>query len=193
MVNSNLTFDGALKKFKSATTSSMKYARICAEMALRHFAETDNLNHCQAFFDAMPKNYTRKAAFVQWLVDHAPAELADGKFSKDKSDTANKLNIDGAMAKPFWDYVPEKPVINYSAKDVIEALERTIKRFDNSKKMKPATDDAKTTLARVKAALHGVEVGTKPDVTKPVNAGKTEAKGEQIGVIDYRVEDHLVA
>ncbi|HKI62893.1 MAG TPA: hypothetical protein VKA31_11420 [Mariprofundaceae bacterium] len=188
-----ITFDYALKQFKSATTSSMKYARICAEMALREFADSGNLSQCQQFLDAMPKNYTRKAAFVQWVVDHSPLLLADGKFQKDKSDTANKLNIDGAMTKPFWDYVPEKPIINYSAKDVIEALERTIKRFDNSKKMHPATDDAVATLARVKAAIHGVEVVTKPDVTQPVNAGKTEAKGEQVGVIDYRADDSLVA
>lgn len=152
-----LTFDTALKRFKSTTTSSMKYARICAEMALRHFSETGDTQYCQRFMDAMPKNYTRRAAFIKWLVAHSPAELVNGKIVKDKSDTANDFDMAGACDNPFWDFAPEKLILNYSAKDVIEAVERTLKRFENRKKYHPASDAASETVARLKATLATVQ------------------------------------
>lgn len=153
----NITFEAALKRFTSATTSSMKYARICAELALRHFADHDDLRKCQLFLDAMPKNYTRKSAFVEWLVAHSPAELVDGKLQKDKGENANAFDLKGATAKPFWDYAPERPIQNFSAKDVIEALHRTIKKFENSKKYAPATPEAAARLATIKAAVENLD------------------------------------
>lgn len=152
-----LTFEAALKRFKSATTSSMKYARICAEMALREFASSGNISMCQQFLDAMPKNYTRKSAFIEWLVAHSPAELIDGKLRKDPNDTANAFNLEGATAKPFWDFAPERPVQNFSAKDVIEAIHRTVKKFENSKKYAPATPEAAARLATIKAAVENLD------------------------------------
>lgn len=158
-------FDTALGRFIKATKDSMTYARQCAELAIKHYQEHGDLSQCQKFLDAMPKNYTRRVAFLQWLAAHAPVTIADGKLLKDRSENALDFNLDGAMAKPFWDFAPEKPIVNFTAADLADAVRKLIARYENADKMRPADDDAAQEIVAIKRAVEPIlaKVATSPE------------------------------
>lgn len=146
-------FDKALKGFVASISKSMTFARECAEMAIRHFQEHGDVTYLQRFRDAMPENYSRRAAFDLWMRDHSPITMKDKRLVKDNSETAKPFNIDGACAKPFWDYAPEREQVAFGADDVVISIERVLHRFENTKKYKPADDAAQARLDLAKAAI----------------------------------------
>lgn len=151
MGNSNETkqrFDDTLKVFVLSIKDAMKAAKECSIMALEHYAEHDNLNWCQKFLDAMPKNFTRKAAYVKWLAAHSPITMVDGKFKKDKADDAVKFDLEGARKKVFWDYAPANEDILLTDAQAFAKLMTAIKYFRR--------DSVKTTET-VKALVNEVE------------------------------------
>lgn len=150
MAQKDLTFAAALALFTTATADSMKYAEICAMMALRHFAEHGNLVYCQRFMDAMPKNYIRKVAFVKWLANFAPVTMEKDKLLKDTSEGAKEFDLDGAAKEKFWEFAPDTEAVAFGPDDVLAAIKALIKKFENPKRSTPKDDLASAAVVSLK-------------------------------------------
>ena len=150
MSKEKVTFDEALKRFVKHTALSMKYAEMCAQMALQHFHDHGQVARLQQFFDAMPENWVRKAAFKLWLRDHAPITMVDGKFLKDVSEDANEFNLAQAFAKPFWEFAPDPEDVYFGRSDLVSDIEKLIKKREGKRQFAD-DDDAKAALAQVKS------------------------------------------
>lgn len=150
-----MTFDVALQRFMRSTAVSMASARMCAEMAIRHFEAHGDLSLAQRFYDAIANgkanNYVRKAAFVKWLAAHSPVTMAGGIFKKDTKETAVQFNVKKACEKSFWEYAPDPEAIVFEATDVVKMISNVVKRLSNDEKAKPLDDKAKEALSKVKA------------------------------------------
>lgn len=172
-----LTFDKALKGFVTSTNNSMKFARMCANIAIKHFAEHGDVIYAQNFLDAMPKNYVRRAAFLKWLASHSPVIMVDGKLAKDKAETAVAFNVEAAHAIDFWEFAPDMEVVEFDTTDILKALKGAIKKFENKERYK--AHDAQT-LLRLEAAKNLI-VGfeAQPAVTEPAanTNGSTPVEG----------------
>lgn len=157
MAKEKLSFDVALKRFKSATQNSMKYALTCSIMSLEHFAEHGDLSKCQAFLDAMPANYVRKAAYLKWLTAHAPVTIEKGTLKKDTSEKALKaVDLDGARSISFWEFAPDPELVVFQTGDVVQAVLGVIKRFENSERYKPGDETAARAVQTLKNAVANV-------------------------------------
>ena len=123
----NADFDKHLKVFVKSVATVMESAKHCANISILHFAEHGDVSLCQRFLDAMPKNFVRRAAYLQWLLAHSPLKVthqAGGaiKLSKDKSEKANPYNTEAALKVLFWDFAPDP-------EDIIVTDEDAFKRF----------------------------------------------------------------
>jgi hypothetical protein len=152
-----LTFETALKRFVTATNSSMRYARICAEMALEHFAEHGNITMAQQLLDAMPQNYVRRAAYLKWLDAHAPITMEGGKLRKDTAPNATEFNVELALSKPFWDFAPDPEQVHFGSDDIVVALKGKLRTFRNDRHV--ANDEkAMATLEAAEKAVANIAV-----------------------------------
>lgn len=157
-------FDQALKLFIDSQTTAMEAARICAELGIQEYAKSGNLTPLQSFHDAMDKNFSRRSAFLKWLVAHAPVMMVKGTFKKstDEAEIAKfvedgegatvKCHLTAALEKPFWDFDPPEQIVNFSASDLDKAILAVIKRFENSKH-NPADEAAATRIRVIKERL----------------------------------------
>lgn len=127
--DSQALFTKHLDAFVGAIKASMEHALICAVMAIEHYAAHEDLSYCQRFLDAMPKNFTRRTAFLKWLAAHSPITIEDGKLKKDKADDAVPFNVEAAKAKPFWEFAPDQEDIVLSDNDAFKRLMQAIKYF----------------------------------------------------------------
>lgn len=163
-------FEKALNTFIRSTKESMDSARRCAEMALDHYAEHGNTIWCQRFYDAMPQNWTRKQAYLRWLVAFAPITMENKKFVKDTRENASVLDVEGAKKLPFWDFAPELEIIDFSAEDITKALGQMIKRFNNTKRYSATDEEAILVLKKLEGIYTGI-TGEAP----PANENTTDS------------------
>lgn len=141
-------FEKHIVDFVSSTKTSMEAARHCAEAALLHFENFDDVTLLQRFHDAMPLNYSRRQAFIRWAGDHSPLTSKAGKFSKNKKPDARKFDTKKALSEPFWEYAPEAKLLYYTASTIMEEVERLVKKFtDTSKKDNVTVSDDPITAA----------------------------------------------
>lgn len=148
-------FDTALRTFVVAIKESMDAAKICSMLAITHYADTGNLNWCQKFLDAMPKNFTRRAAFLKWMAAHSPITFTDGKFKKDKGDKAVEFDIEGAGKKSFWEFAPALEDIVLTDEDAFKKLMQSVKYFRrNSVK---TSDKIKACVNEIEAVVNNAE------------------------------------
>lgn len=138
------TFHDYLKGFVRSTALSMKYAEKCAQLGLEHFAECGDVVYCQAFLDAMPKNYVRRAAYMKWLFEFSPIIYDEGKLVKDKGKDARELRLKEAFAEPFWDFAPDPEIVQVTQQAIINRLKGVLKSYHNEKRFK--TDKASEKL-----------------------------------------------
>jgi hypothetical protein len=163
-------FDKKRAAWVKGVTSNKALGALLAQVAGEHFAAHGDTSYIQDFYGDMRsagKNYVRSSAFLAWLVAHFPVKLEQNKFVKDQ-ELATKMNwsdksarnalIEKAKAKPFYDFAPEAVVENYKADTVIVALEKAIKRFENSKHYQPENEEAKAFLDRAKGAVAQLKV-----------------------------------
>ena len=123
----NADFDKHLKVFIKSVATVMDSAEKCANISILHFEKHGDVSLCQRFLDAMPKNFVRRAAYLQWLIAHSPLKVTHAtggfiKLSKDKSEKANQFDTAKAIAVKFWDFAPDP-------EDVIVTDEDAFKRF----------------------------------------------------------------
>lgn len=135
-------FEAVLRLFVNATNTSKKHALTLSIMAIETFAEHGDLSKAQKFLDAMPQNFLRKQAFIAWLVNFAPVKLEKGKFTKDQKRGSMKIDLAAAKVKAFWDFEPEKPIVNYGFDDVRTQVLRLVKRYENSERYKAKEESA---------------------------------------------------
>lgn len=150
-----LTFEQALKGYSRTLKSNMKFAEACAILALEHFAQHGDTVYIQRFFDAMVKNYARRNAFLAWVVAFAPIALVSNKFVKDTSETASKLDLDGARKITFWNFSPEVEIKTFSASDIDNRLISLVKSLMNEERQKPLDDAAKAKLLQLEGLVKG--------------------------------------
>lgn len=163
MANTRINFETALKRFVSATNQSKKYALLCANLSLAHFKEHGDVAYCQRFLDAMGTNYVRPVAYVKWLTTFAPIVLDGKKLVKDKSKDAkamDAIDLDKAAETPFWDFAPNKEDVIFQSTDVIVAVQRVLKKFENNPHYKAKDDKATATVVSLQSALDKIG-GTK--------------------------------
>lgn len=151
-------FDTALKAYSATVSRNMEAARSCAIFAMNHFAEHGDTVLMQRFFDAMPKNYARRNAFLIWVHDHAPVTVAhEGKgvvkFIKDQTRADMEVDLEGAFKADFWDYSPEKAIVEFKVDNIVQAVQTALKKFHNTKKYQPESPEAAAELARIEKAI----------------------------------------
>jgi hypothetical protein len=155
-------FDKTRLAFRRATESGKRLAHTLAMASLRHFAKHGDTSYIADFYGDLTgtgKNFIRAGAFMKWLVAYTPVKMEQKKFLKDQ-ERATALNwsdeaacealIAKAEAVPFWDFDPEATITNFKASDVIAAVEKLVKRFENESKSKPEDDAAKAVVLQLK-------------------------------------------
>lgn len=170
-------FAGLLQVFTTAIVSAMSTSTELAIMGLEHFAadskgNSGDLSYCQRFLDAMPKNYTRVAAYITWLKAHAPVtvegNVKDGyRLKKDKSDNAVALNIKAAKEKPYWEFSPAKEGVNFGVEDVMKALMRVVKTHRDSNH-KPTSELAIIAVNKAEVAVRHLQAEMAKELTDKV-------------------------
>lgn len=146
-------FAGHLATFTKLTVDGMASARVCAELALTHFAKTGDVVYLQNMLDVIEKegkNYVRKAAFLSWAIAFSPLTSEKGKLRKDKSKEANPFNLLGAEEKPFWEFAPEKEAVVFGYNDVVVKLKAVVKSFEDEKRFKAGSAKALEAVAATK-------------------------------------------
>lgn len=134
-----MKFEARLRTFVNSTKTAMKAALDCANMSIAHFEEHGDLSYAQKFFDAMPKNYVRRMAFVQWLAAFSPVTMEKGKFIKDKHEDAVEFNVKIAHSQSFWDYAPDPEEIHWGKADLVAQVKSLITRYKGDRYV--ANDD----------------------------------------------------
>ena len=152
-------FSANLDTFKRLTVDGMASARLCAEMALTHFAKTGDVVYLQNMLDVIEKegkNYVRKAAFLSWAIAFSPLTSEKGKLRKDKSKDANPFNLLKAEEKPFWEFAPEKEAVAFGYNDVVVKLKAVIKSYKDEKKFHAASEKATELVSTVEKFVAGL-------------------------------------
>lgn len=152
-------FAGHLATFTKLTVDGMASARLCAELALTHFAKTGDVIYLQNMLDVIEKegkNYVRKAAFLSWAIAFSPLTSEKGKLRKDKSKDANPFNLLGAEEKPFWEFAPEKEAVAFGYNDVVVKLKAVIKGYKDEKKFHAASEKATELVSTVEKFVAGL-------------------------------------
>ena len=134
----------------------METARELANITISQFEEHGDLSYAQSFYDAMPKNYVRRAAFIKWMADHSPIVVSNDLFSKDKSDEAVGFRVDLAHKTSFWEYAPDPEQVHFGSNDVVVALKRTIAKF-GKERYTAASDKAAIAVNHAKVMIETLE------------------------------------
>lgn len=136
--NTLAIFNESLEAFVRTLEDNKRFARICADMGLDHFAAHQDLIYLQRFLDKISsngKNYVRKAAFLQWCMDFAPIKESEGKLTKDKAskvwdDPQAKADlIEKAHAVAFWDHKPDTEQVYFGNMEYLKAMAAAHKKF----------------------------------------------------------------
>ena len=103
---------------------------------LAHFAEHGDLSKAQRLVDGL-HSACRPNALRAWFVKYGPISYSakTNRFTKDKSDDAKELNLDGANASPYFSDTKEQTVaalLDITKADALFAA--TIKRLEKALK-----------------------------------------------------------
>jgi hypothetical protein len=126
-------FELKLKSFQRSTRANMLQALQLSQFTIQHFERHGDLGPVQRFYNAMTKNYHRRAAYKVWVMAHSPVKVEGDKFTKDKGEDARPFDVQGALKKPFWEFAPEKEDVYFVTEDVYTAVMKTIKKFQGEK------------------------------------------------------------
>ena len=136
----------------------METARELANITISQFAEHGDLSYAQSFYDNMPKNYVRRAAYLKWMADHSPLSMANDQLSKDKSDDAAPFKVEVALLTSFWEYAPDPEQVHFGSNDVVVALKRTVAKF-GKERYTAASDKAAIAVNHAKVMIEELEAG----------------------------------
>jgi hypothetical protein len=127
-------FEGLLKTFVESTNISQDAAEQLSWITIEEFERTGNLSLAQRFLEAMPENYIRRQAYLQWLADFSPLEMDGNVLKKDKRSSARKFDVESAKAIKFWMHKKESKAVSFfSADSVVVAIEQAAGKFNGSR------------------------------------------------------------
>lgn len=149
-------FDDLLAQFVKTKHSAQDYALTLSEMAIDQYAGHGDLSYCQRFHDAMPRNFARRVAFLRWLDAFSPIVVEGGIIKKDRSENATEFNLEGAKAKPFWQFAPDTEQITFTVNDIVTQLKQVVRRNGNDNH-KPEDETAAAALKAADAAVKAFE------------------------------------
>ena len=145
-------FETALNGFIHTGTAHREYALECSIFAIQHFAEHGDVVYLNRFAEAMTQTKTmRRNALMKWACDFAPLKFEGGKFVGDtKKGKPKDTDIEGALAKPFWEHAPEEMIQNYNGDDVVKMVNQLVKRLKGERaKLNPEAKQKVTLLEHV--------------------------------------------
>lgn len=155
-------FDKTLQTFVKSQASLLRTAKALAEAAISHFQEHGDLGYAQQLYDAMDSNFTRRIAFVKWMVAHSPCKLEKAHWVKDRGPQANDFDLDKALSTPFWEFAPAKEVQDFSSEDLLSAVTNLLNRYQNAEKFHAKDQKAQETLRQLKKAVGTVTAPNMP-------------------------------
>jgi hypothetical protein len=204
------TFDSKRVSARKHTGTLKVLFQELANASLDHFGEHGDTSYIADLWSDINdygKNFIRGSSFLKWLVAHSPVQLKDKKFSKDKAreaeiwgtPAAKAAMLAKAYAKSFWDFDPEAAITDFSADDVVESLEKLIKRFENSKRMHAADENAKARVVQIKDFFKTLKAekpvepveGETPAET-PTEEAPAQAESEESVVTDASPEGEII-
>lgn len=141
------TFETQLPIFVKSVKESMVAARACAEAALCHFEAHGDVTLLQTFHDAMPKDYSRRSAFLSWARAFSPLDMKAGKMLKDKRKEATPFNIEKALSEPFWEHTKDVEIVNFTHQSIIKDVDRLFKKYCED--TEHASNDEATRAAQI--------------------------------------------
>jgi len=168
-----VAFDKLLAVFVKSTRESMDAALELANMCILHYAgptkdgeKAGDTSMAEKFVNAMPKNYIRQVAFLDWMRFHSPLKVTgnveDGfKLSKDKSPEAVKRGwrVDAAILTPFWEFKKaDQEVKPFGSNDVVKALRASLKKFEDGEKFEASSKFATLAVADAKGMINKLAV-----------------------------------
>ena len=155
-------FDQMIEVWTKATKQSKELARDIADYALSHAFKHGNITLLNKFLVALEttgKNYVRKSAYLLWLKAYAPVKMEQNVLVVDENKEYDPELLKKALAKPFYDFAPEKQKVFFEADGVVVSITRAINGFDRDN-MIPKDDNAskavelaRTTIARLKREI----------------------------------------
>lgn len=154
---STMDFDVALSRYINSSRESRQMARLCAEMAIVEFANSGQLAKCQLLLDSISPNYGRLLAYKAWLIAFCPVRFntETKRLKKDKSPEAKPFDIEGALAKPFWEFKPESDPVEFDISDLMKAVSAVLRKHRGDK-MIPKNDAVKARLTKLEVAVDAV-------------------------------------
>ena len=142
-------FDQMIEAWRKATKTSKELAREIADYALSHAFEHGNITLLNKFLVALEttgKNYVRKSAYLLWLKAYAPVKMEQNILVVDEKKEYDLELLKKALAKPFYDFAPEKQKVFFEAEGVVTPISRVIAGFDRDN-MIPKDDNATQAVA----------------------------------------------
>ncbi len=152
-----IDFEVALSRYITSSRDSRQMARLCAEMAIVEFFNTGNLSHAQKLLDSISQNYGRLPAYKAWLVAFSPVRFntETKTLKKDKSDKAMPFDIEGALAKPFWEFKPESDPVEFDIADLMKAVHAVLRKHRGDK-MVAKNEAATARITKLETAINAV-------------------------------------
>lgn len=184
------TFDAKRSEARAQTGTLKALYQELANAAISHFQVHGDTSYIADLYSDMKdsgKNFIRSVSFIKWLTNFAPIKIVEKRFVKDKAREAEIWPTKEAAAKmvemaskvAFWDFDPETAIVNFEFADLLKAMAQLVKRFENTKHMKPKDAEATEALGRVKNFVNLL--------TKPVANDETQSEAPE-GVVEANEE-----
>lgn len=150
------SFEAGVKSFVSSINRSKFLAQWLANEAIQHFYDHGDVSKCQTLlntFEEHGKNFVRKAAFMKWLKEFSPIDMKEGKLKKKEGGEFDESLIAKAKETPFWEYSPDPEDVVFEFDDVVQDLNRVLKKYAGER-YKPASEDDVQRLKDLETKVH---------------------------------------
>lgn len=148
-------FVTTLARGLAAVTAGVVDIRKAGALAIEHAMEHKQPTLLNKWLEGIAEAKALKVAGPQaWVAKYCPYTVSGTTCTYDPTGN-HLLDMDAAkMENPFEMGKVEKPIDEFTASELLDALRSTIKRFDEGSKTKaPLNDDAKNMVAKAKAAI----------------------------------------
>lgn len=160
LINGAANLTKAIASIKTRSAKLDADLHLVAVSCIKHTAEHNDPDTTTRLVDALGKS-ARKQALIAWVLNYgAMTQDAAGKLVYDKTRRDAVLaddNIAAAEAEPFWDFMPEKPYVQFDLEAAIKALlkkaEAAVAKAEQDESKVPADK-----LAALRALADGAEV-----------------------------------
>lgn len=115
----------AITSIKGRAAKLDRDLHIAAVSCIKHTAQHNDPDTTNLLLDALGKSQ-RKQALIAWILNYgAMAQDEAGKLVynvKKRDEVLSDANLQAAEAEPFWDFMPEKPYVQFDLAKALESL-----------------------------------------------------------------------